>query len=120
MSSEVVVVLPWVPATAIARRPTITDATAADRGSTTRPWRRASATSGLSSRTATETTRVSTSLMLAASWPRATRAPSARSAASAGESMASLPLTGMPRASMIRAMPESPAPPIPTKCTRPS
>ena len=33
---------------------------------------------------------------------------------------ASLPLTGTPRASMIRAMPESPAPPMPTKCTRPS
>ena len=39
---------------------------------------------------------------------------------SVGESVPSLPLTATPRASMIRAMPDSPAPPMPTKCTRPS
>src|SRR5580700_423465 len=33
--------------------------------------------------------------------------------------MVSLPDTSMPRASMIRAMPDMPAPPIPMKCTRP-
>src|ERR1700730_10484472 len=35
------------------------------------------------------------------------------------EGIASLPDTLIPRASMIRAMPDMPAPPIPVKCTRP-
>ena len=47
-------------------------------------------------------------------------APRSRRACSVGESVASLPLTVMPRASMIRAIADSPAPPMPTKCTRPS
>ena len=52
---------------------------------------------------------------------RGGRSRRARAApASVGESLPSLPLTVMPRASMIRAIPESPAPPMPTKCTRPS
>ena len=120
VSSEVVVVLPWVPATATTRRPAITAASAAERGSIRRPRRTASTNSGLSSRTAVETTTVSASPTCAASWPRWTRAPSSRSACRIGESLPSLPLTATPRASMIRAMPDSPAPPMPTKCTRPS
>ena len=47
-------------------------------------------------------------------------APSVVSSSSSAEGMASLPDTEMPRASMIRAMPDMPAPPRPTKCTRPS
>ena len=53
-----------------------------------------------------------------ASWPTATRAPSARSASTARESFASDPDTATPRASRIRAMPLIPAPPMPTRCTR--
>ena len=49
-----------------------------------------------------------------------TCAPSARSACEGAGLLASLPLTAMPRASMMRAMPDRPAPPMPTKCTRPS
>ena len=52
--------------------------------------------------------------------PTYTVAPSARRLVRTLESLASLPDTAMPRASMIRAMPLIPAPPIPTKCTRPS
>ena len=47
-------------------------------------------------------------------------APRARKASRVRDSLASLPVTVMPRASMMRAMPESPAPPMPTKCTVPS
>src|SRR5579872_4485224 len=35
------------------------------------------------------------------------------------DGIVSLPDTPIPRASMIRAMPDMPAPPIPAKCTRP-
>ena len=47
MSSEVVVVLPCVPATATTRRPAITAASAADRGRTRRPRRTASTVLGV-------------------------------------------------------------------------
>ena len=39
---------------------------------------------------------------------------------STSEGMESLPDTAIPRASMIRAIPDMPAPPMPAKCTRPS
>ncbi len=68
---------------------------------------------------ALETTRVSASPRLAASWPTCTRAPSASSSFSVAESAESLPETGTPRASMTRAIPDIPAPPIPAKWTRP-
>ncbi len=67
VSSDVVVVLPWVPATATTRRPCITDSRAAERGSRRSPRRSASTTSGLESRTAVETTTVSASPRFAAS-----------------------------------------------------
>ena len=69
VSSEVVVVLPCVPATATTWRPRITASSAADRGSSRSPSRSASTTSGLSARTAVETTRVSTSRTWSAAWP---------------------------------------------------
>ena len=122
VSSEVVVVLPWVPATAtttaalhhrLERRRARQQPQPAPLAP--RPPR------GWSSRTAVETTTVSASPRLAGVVARrSTRAPRARSASSVRDSLASLPVTVMPRASMIRAMPESPAPPMPTKCTRPS
>ncbi len=69
VSIEVVVVLPWVPETATARRPAITDASAAARGRMRSPNRRASVISGLSSRIAVDTTTVSAHLTWGASWP---------------------------------------------------
>jgi hypothetical protein len=69
VSSEVVVVLPCVPATATTRRPCMTDSSAADRGSSRSPRAVASTTSGLSSRTAVETTTVSASATWEAACP---------------------------------------------------
>src|SRR5580700_9843349 len=123
VSMDVVVVLPCVPATAITRRPAMTEASAAARCMTRRPRRVASASSGLSARIALDRTRVSPgprSPRLAPACPTYTRAPSACRSSSMAEAIASLPDTLIPRASMIRAMPDMPAPPIPVKCTRPS
>ena len=123
VSIEVVVVLPCVPATAITRRPAMTEASAAARCSTRIPRRVASVSSGLSARMALDTTSVSPGPRLPrlpGACPMYTLAPSACSSSSSAEPLASLPEVGMPRASMIRAMPDMPAPPMPVKCTRPS
>lgn len=54
------------------------------------------------------------------SWkPTQTPAPSLSRALRTGTSLASLPVTRMPRASMMRATPDMPAPPMARKCTRP-
>ena len=74
--SEVVVVLPWVPATAMPRRKRINSASIAARGMIGMRWLRASINSGLSWRIALETTMQSVPSTLAAEWPRITRAPS--------------------------------------------
>ncbi len=116
---EVVVVLPCVPVTAIPCRSSITLASADERCSTRSPRCRAATSSGLSGRIAVETTTVSASPTCAASCPTCTVAPAAASSASSGESAESLPDTGTPRASMIRAMPDMPAPPMAMKCTFP-
>src|SRR5690606_15916717 len=104
----------------MARRSTVTEASAAARGNIRIPLRRANWTSGLFSRIAVDTTTVSAVPTFDASCPTYTSAPSARSAARTPDSLASLPETGMPRARRIRAMPLMPAPPTPTKWTRPS
>src|SRR5580692_7061457 len=120
---EVVVVFPCVPAMAMTRRPAMTEASAAARCSTRIPRRLASASSGLSGRMALDTTSVSPAPRpprLPDACPTCTLAPSAASSSSIAEGIESLPDTGMPRASMIRAMPDMPAPPMPVKCTRPS
>ena len=114
-------VLPCVPATATPRRPTITLASAAARGSTASPSRRASTTSGLVGRIAEDTTTVSTSVdvrrVVPDGHPGAERVQR-------GERRGVLRVAArtptIPRASMIRAIPLMPAPPMPTKCTRPS
>ena len=79
---DVVVVLPWVPATAIALRPSMTEASAAARCSTRSPRCRASTSSGLSGRIAVDTTSVSAPARLEAACPTVTRAPSAASSSS--------------------------------------
>ncbi len=81
------------------------------------PASRAATTSGLPARTALETTTVWAPATLDAACPTVTVAPSARRAVRIRESFASLPLTGRPRASSTRAIPDMPAPPMPTKCT---
>src|SRR5690242_21510787 len=68
-SIEVVVVLPCVPVTTTAVRPSITDCTAADLGHKRRPRSIALTTSGLSSFTAVDTTTVSTPSTCDGSWP---------------------------------------------------
>lgn len=118
VSMAVVDVFPTVPATATARRPAMTEASAVARCRTGNPSRRASRISGLASSIALDTTTVRASPNCAASWPTRTEAPRARSAAVCCDSRASLPDTRAPRASMMRAMPLMPTPPIPTKCTR--
>ncbi|CAM5373790.1 hypothetical protein STENM36S_00835 [Streptomyces tendae] len=116
---EVVVVLPWVPATAIGRRPFIRAARASERCTTGMPSSAARASSGLSSRIAEETTtQLASSARCSAACPMCTVAPRARSASAVADSLASLPATAAPRWARILAMPDIPAPPMPMKCGR--
>src|SRR6266508_2110911 len=117
---EVVVVLPCVPAIAIVRRPAMAAARASERCSTRSPRARASTSSRWSAGIAVEYTTVSTPSRLDGSCRMWMVPPSARSAASAGQSRSSLPETGMPRVSSNRASPLMPTPPTPIRCTRPS
>jgi hypothetical protein len=73
--SEVVVVLPCVPATAMPCFRRISSASISARGTTGTPCSRAAATSGLSGGTAVETTTASAPAMLPASCPIAMRTP---------------------------------------------
>ena len=114
----VVVVLPWVPATAISSRSASSPASAAARWMTGRPRSRAARTSGLSARTAVETmTRSTSSASRAASKPMPMRAPAARSGAMNWPSWESEPLTASPDSSARRATALIPAPPMRTTCT---
>ena len=118
---EVVVVLPCVPEIAIPCLPSMIEASTVARCTILIPRRLASTSSGLSSRMAEGVvTTVSASPTLAAAWPTWTTAPSAASSSSCAEVARSLPDTATPRASRMRAIPDIPAPPMPTKCTRPS
>ena len=114
----VVVVLPCVPATAISRRSVAAAASACALAHVGIPRRRASTSSGLSSRIALETTTASASPRLVSAWPVATVAPSARSSWTPSESFRSEPVTSTPRARNSRARFRMPAPPMPIMCTR--
>ena len=120
VSIDVVVVLPCVPATATPRLPAMTAASASARLSSRIPLSRAAARSTLASGMAVETMRVSMPATRAASCPTRASTPTARRAWSRRESLASDPDTGTPWATMMRAMPDMPAPPMPTMWTRPS
>ena len=74
----VVVVLPWVPATAISRFSAQSSASSSPRWITAAPRSRASASSGLSSPIAVETTTSAPSGRLAASWPTRGSSPARR------------------------------------------
>ena len=114
----VVVVLPWVPATAIRSRSPSRPASAAARWITGMPRSWAAATSGLSARTAVETmTRSQSSASSAASKPIPIRAPASRSGAMNWPSCESDPLTASPASRASRATALIPAPPIRTTCT---
>ncbi|CAM5556103.1 hypothetical protein STANM309S_06472 [Streptomyces tanashiensis] len=116
---EVVVVLPCVPATAIARRPSMREASASERCTTGMPSSAARASSGLSARMALETTTAeASSARCSAAWPMCTVTPRARSDSAVADSLASLPATLAPRWARIFAMPDIPAPPMPMKCGR--
>ena len=64
---------------------------------------------------------MSASSTWAASWPTCTDGALGRERLQHGRRpWRRVPVTGMPRASMIRATPDMPAPPMARKCTRPS
>src|SRR3954452_9177989 len=122
VSTDVVDVLPCVPAMQATRWPSISPASACARRSTGIPAARAAASSGLVSLIAVETTTADGGSAKAdrfsALWPTNSSAPWARSDSSARDSLASEPDTKAPRASRIRAMPDMPAPPIPIRWAR--
>ncbi len=114
----VVVVLPWVPATAMPCFKRINSASIIARGTTGILCARAATTSGLSSFTALDTTTASAAAMFSAAWPCTTLAPSFFRRCVTALSFKSEPLTSKPRLNSTSAMPLIPEPPMPTKCTR--
>ena len=80
MTSDVVVVLPCVPAIAMPCFSRISSASITARATTGIRRARAAITSGLSERTALDVTTASAPSTLTASWPIATRTPCAASA----------------------------------------
>ena len=115
---DAVVLLPWVPVTAMAALDRVSPASITPRGMTGSPRRNASLTSALSSATAAETTSASAAPTQRASCPVFTSSPCRRSRAVASDAIRSEPLTSYPSALNIAAIPLIPMPPIPTKCTR--
>src|SRR3989339_1377400 len=114
-ASEVVVVLPCVPATAMPWRRRINSASIIARGTTGMRRARAASTSGLSWPTAVDTTTASASVRCCSAWPRYTVAPSCLRRCVTAFSLRSEPLTWKPRLSSTSAMPFMPEPPMPTK-----
>ncbi len=121
VSIDVVVVLPCVPATATTRRPChhrlerrrARAAAAAPAGAPRRPR-------GCSRGWRSTPRRCRRRARARRRGRRRSGRPARAAPRACAESLASQPDTVMPRASMMRAMPDRPAPPMPTKCTRPS
>ena len=90
---EVVVVLPWVPATAMQRLSRISSASISARRTTGSRCTRAASSSGLSRLTAEETTTTSAPSRLRASWPTVTWMPLSRSRLTLALSATSEPWT---------------------------
>ena len=90
---EVVVVLPWLPATATAYLRRISSASISARGMTGIFRACAASTSGLSRRTAEEMTTTSAETRFSARWPISSRAPSRCSLRVVSDSFRSEPLT---------------------------
>jgi hypothetical protein len=111
----VVLVLPCEPATATPSLTRISSPSISARGMTGMPRARAASSSGLSGRTALETTTTSADSTWAALWPRPMRPPRAASRRVTSPSFRSDPETLYPRFSSTSAMPDMPTPPMPTK-----
>ncbi len=114
----VVVVLPWVPATARSLPRSASSASSSPRWRTRCPRSRARASSGLSSPIAVETMTSASSGTRAASWPIAGSIPSARRRSMYEDSARSDPVTSAPRSRQTSASPLIPAPPIAMKWRR--
>ena len=113
-SMEAVVVLPWVPATAMHRRRAAIPASASARLRTGTPSRRASTSSGLSAVTAVEWVTSAAPATWSARWPIETSIPTDRRRSVTVDSFRSLPDTSWPMACRTVAMALMPAPPTPT------
>ena len=99
VSSEVVVVLPWVPATATTRRPAITDHSPAERGRIRSPRRRPSSDLGVVvARRRGDDEGVGVADVLGGVAEVARRRRARAAPARNGVSLSSLPVTGRPRA----------------------
>jgi hypothetical protein len=92
-TSVVVVVLPWVPPTAMFERRRISSASMSARRTTGRPRARAPTSSGLSARIALEITTTSASARFASRWPSKMRAPRPASLSVIGVARRSDPCT---------------------------
>ena len=114
-TSDVVVVLPWVPETATHCLSRISSASISARRTTGMRRARAATTSGLSRLTADETTTTAAWPRFALSWPIAIVAPFSRSRLTLALSERSEPWTVWPRLMSTSAMPDMPMPPMPTK-----
>ena len=117
--SDVVVVLPWVPPTAIDHFRRISSPSISARRTTGIRRLRAAMTSTLSGLTADEATTTWASPRLSARWPTVTGIPTSRRRRTLALSARSLPCTEYPRLWSTSAMPLMPMPPLPTKCTVP-
>src|SRR5215813_12990447 len=114
-TSEVVVVLPWVPAIATQRLSRMSSASISARRTTGRRRARAAVSSGLSRLIAVDTTTTSASPSAPAEWPMEILAPLSRRRLTLALSEASDPWTVYPRLMSTSAMPLMPMPPMPTK-----
>ena len=117
-TSAVVVLLPWVPATATTRLPVASSLQASSRFQTARPVARAAATSTFVSPYALERMTTSAPATFRASNERKTRAPASASDSASGHVPRSEPETVSPRASSSRATADMPMPPTPTMWKR--
>ncbi len=112
---EVVVVLPWVPATATQDFSRISSASISARRTTGRFRARAASSSGLPGLIAVEITTTRASPRFSAVWPMKMRAPFAASRSVIGLDRTSEPWTSKPWFKSTSAMPDMPIPPIPVK-----
>ena len=116
---EVVVVLPWVPATATFDFSRISSASISARRTTGRFLARAASSSGLPGLIAEEITTTCAPARFSAFWPMKTFAPLPFSRSVIGLALASEPCTVKPWFRSTSAIPDMPMPPMPTKWIAP-
>ena len=118
MSIDVVVVLPCVPATPIARAWAQIAASIPARRSVGIPRSRAARSSTLVSGIAVDDVTASHPATISGSWPTETATPAARTRSSTGWVLTSLPDTVWPISARVIAIADMPGPPTPTTCRR--